>query len=368
MKIAIVYDRVNKWGGAERVLLSLHKMFPEAVLYTSVYDSEKASWAKVFPKVITSFLQKVPFAKSRHELFAPLMPFVFESFDFSDYDLVISVTSEAAKAIITKPGTLHVCYCLTPTRYLWSGYRDYFAGRLLRVISNKVVGYLRDWDKVVSQRPDVLIGISTAVKERIKKYYGRDSEVIFPPAGLTKAAFKEHVNKKYFLIVSRLVTYKKVDLAIKVFNKLNLPLIIVGAGSEEKRLKKLAAKNIKFAGQVTDEELIKYYQGAKSLIMPQKEDFGLVAVEAQSFGVPVIAFKNGGAVDTVIDGKTGLLFENQTVRSLENAVKKFDKWHFNKEELVTNAARFSSRRFQESFIRACFGRRRRNQTLAKVPQ
>lgn len=348
------------------MLLCLHKMFPEAPLFTSVYDFKKASWAKVFPKVYTSFLQKIPFAKSRHELFAPLMPFIFESFDFGGYDLVVSVTSEAAKGIITKPGTLHVCYCLTPTRYLWSGYGDYFAGRLLRVISNKVVSYLRDWDKVVAQRPDILIGISTAVKERIRKYYSRDSQIIFPPVDLYDKVIKKNAAKTYFLIVSRLVPYKKVDLAIRVFNKLNLPLIIVGTGSEEKKLKRLAGKNIEFTGQVTDEKLIKYYLGARALIMPQEEDFGLVAVEAQGFGVPVIAFRKGGSVDTVIDGKTGFLFDNQTVHSLENIVKKFDKWHFNKEELVTNAGRFSKKRFQESFIRACFGWRRRNQALAKI--
>src|SRR3989338_4440016 len=180
MKVALVYDRVNKWGGAERVLLALHKIFPDAPLYTSVYDNDKAPWAKVF-KIKTSFLQNFPFASQNHEFYAPLMPLVFESFSFDEYDLVISVTSEAAKGILTKPQTKHICYCLTPTRYLWSGYEDYFKNPILRFISKQVVFYLRFWDKIASQRPDVLIAISKEVQKRIKKYYDRDSSIIYPP-------------------------------------------------------------------------------------------------------------------------------------------------------------------------------------------
>ena len=184
MKVAIVYDRVNKWGGAERVLLALHEMFPDAPLYTSVYDSKKAPWARVFPKIYTSFLQYLPFAKSNHELLAPLMPLVFESFNFDNYDLVISVTSEAAKGIKTNSGTLHVCYCLTPTRYLWSHYEDYFKNPVFKLVTKPIINYLKNWDKKAAQRPDVMIAISTEVKNRIKKYYGRDSEIIFPPTNV----------------------------------------------------------------------------------------------------------------------------------------------------------------------------------------
>src|SRR3990172_1252396 len=163
-KVAIVYDRVNKWGGAERVLLTLHEMFPDAPLYTSVYDEKNASWAKVFSNIYTSFLQKIPFAKGNHEFLAPLMPLAFESFNFNDYDLVISVTSEAAKGIITKSGTTHICYCLTPTRYLWSGYEEYFKNPILKFISKPFVSYLRMWDKIAANRPDKIIAISTEVK------------------------------------------------------------------------------------------------------------------------------------------------------------------------------------------------------------
>ena len=300
-KVAIVYDRVNKWGGAERVLLALHEMFPSAPLYTSVYDVNGAPWAKVFPEIRTSFLQKFPFAKSNHEFLAPLMPIAFESFDFSGFDIVISVTSEAAKGIKTKPGTLHVCYCLTPTRYLWSHHNEYFKGASFKGVTKSIVKYLRRWDKIAAYRPDVIIGISSEVQNRIKKYYKRDSAVVFPPTNTSLLYSNEVKPKKYYLLVSRLdFGYKKVELAIEAFNRLGKPLVIVGTGREEVRLKRMAVKNIKFAGRVSEEELIKYYQGAKALIMPQEEDFGIVSVEAQSHGVPVIAFKKGGAIDTVI--------------------------------------------------------------------
>lgn len=186
VKTALVYDRVNKWGGAERDLLALHEIFPDAPLYTALFHSKKAPWTSSFPKVIPSFLQKIPFASDRHERFPYLMPLAFESFDFSHYDIVISVTSEAAKGIITKPGTLHICYCLTPTRYLWSHYEIYFKKASFRAITKPVVSYLRYWDKIAAQRPDVIVSQSTEVQKRVKKYYGRESELIFPPVEISK--------------------------------------------------------------------------------------------------------------------------------------------------------------------------------------
>ena len=353
-KVALVYDRVNKWGGAERVLLTLHEMFPEAPLYTSVYDSKHASWAKAFPKIYTSFLQNIPFAKSNHEFLAPLMPWAFESFNFDDYDLVISVTSEASKGIKTRNGCLHLCYCLTPTRYLWSHYDEYFKGGTFKGMTKPIIDYLKKWDKKASRRPDVMVAISTEVQKRIKKYYNRDSEIIFPPVN-TSLLYSNEVNRHkkgdYYLVVSRLVGYKKVDLAIKTFNKLGYPLVVIGTGREEKKLKSMSkSKKIKFVGQISDEKLAKYYQNAKAFIMPQEEDFGIVAVEAQSHGVPVIAFKKGGAIDTVIDGVTGILFNNQTVDSLTKAIAKFDKIRFNHSYLVKNAKKFSKENFKRKFL------------------
>ena len=358
-KVAIVYDRVNKWGGAERVLLALHEIFPTAPLYASVYDPEKAPWAKVFPKVHASFLQNIPFAKNHHEFFSFLMPLAFSSFDFSEYDLVVSVTSEFAKNIRTNGKTKHICYCLTPTRYLWSGYRDYFKDVVFKVISWPFVLLLRSVDKKSARKPEVMVAISTEVKKRIKKYYRRDSKIIFPPVNVSKfqiTSSKLQTNfklqkKKYYLLVSRLdYGYKKVDLAIKAFNKLGYPLIIIGTGREEKKLRKIAKDNIFFAGRVDDKRLAEYYRGAKALIMPQEEDFGIVSVEAQAHGVPVIAYKKGGSSDTVIPGKTGVLFDKQTVESLSGAIAKFEKMKFNRRAMMISAERFSKARFKKEFL------------------
>lgn len=362
MKVAIVYDRVNRWGGAERVLLALHEIFPEAPLYASIYDKKNAPWAKVFPKIYTSFLQKIPFAKKWHEGFGWLMPIIFETFNFDEYDLVISVTSEAAKGIIVKPQTLHICYMLTPTRYLWSHYDWYFRNPVLKFISKPVINYLRYWDKIAAQRPDKIIAISTEVQKRIKKYYGRDSEIVFPPLRTKNLKLIKNWKlkiKNYFLVVSRLVSYKRVDLVISVFNKLKKKLVIVGWGSQAESLRRKASHNIKFIGRVSDEELARIYAGAKALIMPQEEDFGLVAVEAQSFGIPVIAYKKGGAADTIVNGVTGILFDQQNEESLLAAIEKFEKISFNGKLLARNA-----KKFRGSSFYSYFSRWRRNQTLA----
>ncbi|MEX2012999.1 MAG: glycosyltransferase, partial [Candidatus Levyibacteriota bacterium] len=357
MKVALVYDRVNKWGGAERVLLALHKIFPDAPLYTSVYSAEKAPWAKVFD-VKTSFLQKLPFS-IHHELYAPFMPLAFESFNFDKYDLVISVSSEAAKGIITKPETMHVSYVLTPTRYLWSGYREYFRTDWFRYLSYPIVSYLRFWDKIAAARPDSLIVISKEVQSRVKRYYKRDSAVVYPPVSLRTTGYrlqkKKSVDRRqltdsYFLIVSRLVPYKRVDIAIKAFNKLGLPLKVVGTGSEEGRLKEMAKSNIDFLGHLTEAELLGYYQGCKCLIFCGKEDFGLTILEANSFGKPVIAYKAGGALETVEEGKTGIFFDKANPDSLVQAVKKFGKMTFNSKTCMEKSEEFSFRNFKNNFL------------------
>jgi glycosyltransferase involved in cell wall biosynthesis len=359
-RIAIVYDRVNKWGGAEKVLLALHEIFPKAPLYTSVYDAKNASWASVFPKVRTSFLQDIPFAKSNHEFLAPLMPLAFESFDFSKFDLVISVTSEAAKGIITTSKTFHLCYCLTPTRYLWSGRKFYLKSPpskfssipFFKFLSIPFIEYLKKWDVMASKKPDKMIAISTEVKNRIQKYYKREVEIIFPPVDISNTKERRSKNKigDYYLLVNRLIPYKRVDLAVKTFNKLGIPLYIVGSGSEGAKLKKMAACNIKFLGQVNEKELYQLYSRAQALIMPQEEDFGIVAIEAQSFGVPVIAYKKGGSLDTVVEGKTGIFFKNQTVKGLMQAVKKFDKMNFSERILKVNAKKFSKEVFKKNIL------------------
>ena len=366
MKTAIVYDRVNKWGGAEKVLIALHEIYPDAPLYTSVYSPEKAPWAKVFPKVIPSFMQKLPILKNYHELLGWLTPIAYETFNFDEYDLVISVTSEAAKGIITKPKTLHICYCLTPTRYLWSGYEEYLRNPprnlswipLYKYISKPFLFYTKYWDYIAAQRPDVMVGISTAVKTRIKKYYERESELIYPPVDTKKYEIRntkyEKIKPGYYLITGRLVPYKKIDLAIEAFIELGYPLVVVGTGSEEKKYKSKYKfkKNIIFKGFVSDEELVGLYQGAKAFIHPQEEDFGITAVEAQAAGIPVIAYKKAGALDTVVEGKTGVFFKEQTIESLIKAVKYYDDSNHRSKQpqnCINNAKQFSKERFIKEF-------------------
>jgi glycosyltransferase involved in cell wall biosynthesis len=389
MKVALVYDRVNKWGGAERVLLALHELFPQAPLYTSVYDAKKAPWAKVF-QIKTSFLQNIPGAKKNHELLAPLMPFAFERFNFDKYDLVISVTSEAAKGIITHSGTMHICYCLTPTRYLWSGFTEYFKNKSLSILLRPVINALRKWDLVASTRPDVFIAISKEVQGRIKKYYGRESELVYPPATLSLArragppvALGEREKGKgesnlsaspftlhsspYFLVVSRLskfTRYKRVDLAIEACNELQLPLKIIGEGNLRKELEKEAGPTIEFIGKVSDRELVDYYKNCKALIFPGREDLGLVMIEAQMQGKPVIAFKAGGALELVTDpsasshsagsgqagSATGLFFDRQTKESLGGVLKKFESIKFNEKTIIKNAKQYDFENFKKNFL------------------
>ncbi len=350
MKIALVYDRVNKIGGAERVLQALHEIWPEAPLYTAVYWPQGASWAANF-KVIPSFLNKWPMAKKHHEIYPWLTPLAFESFDFSDFDVVISVTSAEAKGILTKPQTLHFCYCLTPTRYLWSGYQEYFKNNLFRFFSRPLVNYLRGWDKVAAQRPDFYVAISQEVKKRIKKYYGRDSEVIYPPVDMNKFPISKDkpYNSDFFLVVSRLVVYKKVDIVVQAFNQLGWPLKIIGVGNEMRRLKQMAKSNIEFLGQLTDEELLSYYQNCRALIFPQVEDFGLVPLEAQACGKPVIAFRGGGALETVLEGKTGTFFYPQTAQALIKKLKEFKIDNYQPETCRKNAQRFDKEIFKKKF-------------------
>ncbi len=350
MKVALVYDRVNKWGGAERVLLALHRIFPDAPLFTSVRSFEGSSWANDF-EIKTSFLQSASKLRKYNELLAIFMPVAFENFSFDDYDLVISVTSEAAKGIITNPGTMHICYCLTPTRYLWSGYDEYFKSPLFKFLSKGTVRYLRNWDLVASKRPDHMIAISTEVKSRIKKYYDRDSEIIFPPLMLERPRKIKKRKNDYFLLVSRMSrfsNYKRVDLAVAAFNQNGLPLKIVGGGPMMVSLKKQANKNIQFLGELTDEKLRYYYENCKALIFPGNEDFGLVMAEAQLFGKPVIAFKSGGALDIVLKGVTGEFFLEQSPESLNKVLERFDERLYNKADIIGNSERFSYENFKKN--------------------
>lgn len=349
-RIALVYDRINKWGGAERVLLALHEIFPDAPLFTSVYHEEKAKWAKGF-KIKSSVLQKVPGASSSHELYPFLMPIAFESFSFNEYDVVISVTSEAAKGILTSPKTVHICYCLTPTRYLWSGYEEYFPHPVQRMLYFPFIYYLRGWDKIAAERPDAFIAISKEVQKRIKDYYGKESSVVYPP--VTLATSRQQLATKargYYLVVSRLVTYKKIHLAVEACNALKLPLVVIGTGSEERKLQSIAGETITFIPTLTDDELVSYYKGCRALLFPGSEDFGLTILEAQSLGKPVIAYKGGGALETVVSGKTGKFFFPQTSNALIAALKTFKQETYKARDCKMQAKRFTKENFTKQLL------------------
>lgn len=351
MRVALVYDRVNKFGGAERVLLALHQLYPTAPLYTLVADETKATWSKVF-NIIPTFLNKLPFLRTRHEILSPLAPLAFETLNLSDYDVVISITSSDAKAVLTKPQTLHLCYCLTPTRYLWSGVEEYQKDLKMKILPSFLLRYFRIVDRITANRPDAYVSISNEIKDRVKRYYQKDSEVIYPAIKDLFFSTQKLISQKdrsYYLVVSRLVPYKKVDLAVQAFNELGSDLVVIGTGSQLKSLKQMAKSNIKFVGQVDDQTLISYYQKAKAVIFPQDEDFGLVPLEAQASGTPVIAFAKGGALETIINKKTGLFFKHQTKKSLVKAVKEFESLNLNPNDCLLQAKKFSEATFLEQF-------------------
>lgn len=354
MKIAFVYDRINKFGGAERILLELHSLWPKAQFFTAVYNPQTAPWAKVL-KIKPSWLQFFPGAKTYHELYPWLTSMAFESFDLSDLDLVVSVTSAEAKAVITRPGTLHLCYCLTPTRYLWSHQQEYLTNHRLGNFLKLILKYLQRVDLINSQRPDKYVAISKAVQSRIKKYYHQNSIVIYPP--IDTAKFSQKITDyllpvtDYFLVVSRLVPYKKIDLAIKACRFLKQNLIIVGSGSEEAKLKRISNSRIIFLGEVTDKALITLYQNCQALIMPQEEDFGIAAVEVQAAGRPVIAYNRGGALETIISRKTGLFFDKPTVNSLSLAMQEFKSCVWDKKNIQAQARKFDSQIFKNKITK-----------------
>jgi glycosyltransferase involved in cell wall biosynthesis len=363
--IAIVYDRVNKWGGAERVLLALHDLFPQAPLYTSVYHPQKATWAKVFPQVIPSFLQQIPLAQSFHEIIPFLTPIAFENFNFNQYEAVISVTSADAKGIVTSPHTFHLCYCLTPTRYLWSHFQDYTKNlnHLEKIISQPVFNYLKKWDTIASKRPDVYVAISNTVSDRIKTYYHQDAQVVYPPVDVDVFSQPTTTNSKlptgnFFLWVGRFVPYKHPEIVIEAFNQLKLPLVVVGSGkinwgigSFEKKLKALAGPNITFLGHVSQPDLIYLHQACQALIYFHEEDFGITPVEGMAAGRPVIAYNRGGATETVINTQTGILVDDFSVSALTNAVKLMSKLKFDSKIITTHAQKFSRKRFIQKFAK-----------------
>jgi len=328
MKIALVHDYLIQYGGAERVLECIAEIWPYAPIYTLIYDEEKTHGIFKEKRIYTSFLQNFPYSRKNHRIFPPLMPPAIEQFDFSQYDIVLSDSSSYAKGIITPPETLHICYCHTPMRYAWDDCQKYIEEfgfpNFVKKITPFFMNYIRIWDRMSADRPDEYIANSKFVAGRIKKYYRRDSTVINPPIDIQKFRLDEK-KENYFLMVGRLMTYKRFDIVIEAFNELGWPLKIIGGqGPDKKRLLRMAHSNIEFTGRLSDEELAKTYARAKAFIFPQEEDFGIVAIEAMASGKPIIAFRGGDIVEHVNEGQEGLFFAEQTSASLMEVLKKFN--------------------------------------------
>lgn len=334
-RIAIVYDWMDKWGGVERVLLTLHEMFPQARFYTSFVDEKAAPWTRGLD-VTVSFMQTLPaFIKRSRILSLPFFSYAFESMNFSGFDLVISVSSSFAKGVIVRPPAKHILYLLTPTRFLWNDMAIYTKKGLLAGPGALMAEQLRRWDYIAAQRPDSIISISRTVAERCRTYYGRESDVIYPPFDVAywrsiAPQKRKETQPRYYLIVSRLEPYKNVSAAIAAFNmRQQDTLIIVGKGSQTQALRRKAGPNIRFYEDISDEQLASLYAGAEALIMMQEEDFGYVALEAIAAGCPVITYAKGGASETVIDGKTGIYMHGNEPTDLLNALDIFHTVSYN---------------------------------------
>lgn len=348
MKIAIVHDWLTGMGGAEKVIIELHQMFPDAPIYTSVvnYDNLEPIFREM--DIRTTFIQKLPFSKKKYNRYLPLFPLAFEALDLQEYDVILSsTTSIGAKGVLRSSSSVHICYCNTPPRYAWDFYHEYLAsaGKLQRLFIPFLMHYLRMYDQQSAARVDYFIANSTNVSDRIKKIYNRESTVIHPPVNTDYYQLSATTEDFYF-IVSRLVSYKRIDLAIEACNQLNKKLVIIGNGEELTRLKELAGPTVTLLGYQTDEVIRGYMQRCKAFIFPGYEDFGITPVEAMACGKPVIAFGKGGALDTVLPDKTGILFEQQTVQSLVEAIFRLENSTFDTLEIRTHAELFNRENFK----------------------
>jgi len=360
-KIALVHDFLIYYGGAEKVLEVLAEMFPQAPIYTLLYDKEKMRGKFEDREIHTSFLQKFPkFLRKRFRWFLPLLPTAPETFDLREFDLVISTSGAWCKGIVTKLNTIHVAYIHSPMRFVWDYNERYLKENRkekIRFLLRPILNYLRIWDKMAADRPDYLIANSCYTQERIKKYYGKESVVIYPPADIftdknpsPTLPFKKG-ESGYFLIVSRLSSYKRIDVAVNAFNKLDLPLIIIGEGNQKKYLESFAGENVKILGWQSEEKRQWYYKNARALVAVSVEDFGIAPVEAMSYGVPVVALRDGGFLETIVEGKTGEFFDAPTVEVLADGVRRFleNESSYDKEKIKNRAKEFSKEKFMSEF-------------------
>ncbi len=357
LKVAIVHDWLTNYGGAERVVEEFCRIFPEAPIFTSVYNEK--NMGAIFPKekVITSFMQKIPGIMKLYTKLLHLMPRAFESFDLSGFDIVLSSSSSCAKGVITTADTLHFSYVHTPMRYAWDLYHEYMesSGFFTKLAMKRLLPGIRQWDALTGLRVDYFLANSTITGKRINKIYRRDAKVVFPPVNTDYFTPGQKNSGDFYLVLSRFVPYKRIDLAIKACNQLKRKLVIIGDGSQRKELKALAGETIEFTGRLNDEETRQYYRKCKAFLFPGYEDFGITPVEAMACGRPVIAYGKGGALDTVIPGITGLIFPEQTVKSLMNAIEEFERIPFSRDKIREHAEKFSAERFRQEITETIAG-------------
>lgn len=350
MKVALVHEHLTQDGGAERVVHVLQEIFPQAPLYTLIYDRNRAHSSFRGRDIRPSFLQRFPFAIRHYQWYLTMMPTAVESYELEQYDVVISSSSAFAKGIITRPETLHICYLHSPTRYLWSDTHRYVQELSYNAVIKKllphVLNRIRVWDQAAADRVDAFIANSKIVQQRISKYYRRTSTVIYPPVDISHFSKSANVGN-YYLTGGRLVAYKRFDIAVRAFNKLGVPLKIFGTGPELRRLSAMARKNIELLGRVSDADLPELYRNAIAFLNPQEEDFGITTIEAMASGRPVIAYRAGGALETVIPGETGVFFDDQMWESLADTVIRLKPEQFNPDVIVAHAHEFSTEHFKQ---------------------
>ena len=359
MRVAIVHYWLVSMRGGEKVVENLIDMFPDCEIFTHFVDPDRISGKIRSRPIRTTFVAKLPFAKRHFRSYLPLMPLALESIDLREFDVVISSESGPAKGVITTPHTMHVCYCHSPMRYLWNMYHDYreSAGMLTAACMGPVFHYMRGWDFESAARVDHFVANSTAVARRIEKYYRRTPDIIYPPVDVDSFHVSHDISDEY-LCLGQLVPYKRFDIAVRAFNELGKPLAVIGDGPEYRKLASIAGPTVRLLGPQPNDIVREYLSRCRALIFPGEEDFGIVPVEAMASGRPVVAFGRGGVLDTIVDRVTGVLFDEQSVHGLVDAVRRFEaiSGSFVPESLVTHARRFRAEAFRDAMGRYIFER------------
>lgn len=370
LRVALIHDWLITLGGADRVLLALHDVFPQAPVFVALHALGRLPESFRRLDVRATWLQRLPGATRRHRWLVPLMPFAFAHLNLRGYDVIVSSSHACAKGVVVPPGAIHVCYCHTPMRYAWDLSQEYLATTpaIARPGARAALAWLRQWDRATAQRVDYFIANSHFVAGRIRQHYGREATVIYPPvdtefftpaegAAFPRVPSSPHTSSRgpgeqdFYLLVSRLVGYKRVRVAVEAFNELGRPLVVVGDGPERRRLRAVARGNVRVVGEVSDRVLRGYYRQCRALVFPGEEDFGMVPVEAQACGRPVIAYGRGGALESVVDGVTGIFFKEQTPETLAAAVRNADDVRWDGATIRRHAQRFSHQRFVTEMIK-----------------